>query len=532
MRDRLNATVRDPRVLALLPVLIAAALAYRAALTSDHYSSPTTRLSGAEEWLFSPVANSSPGLIYILAAWMAFRRFPRVFEALGDNGRVVLGAVGVATSLLLLVWSHYTSASDLTTASISLFIVFAGYFLSGQKGGRAMYLPAVFLSALAIPLPSVVIHQIIFPLQLFTAQLTTQILGAFGLPIMQAADLVLTREATFHVIETCSGFRIVQTLLMAAVVYAEIFHRSRRRLLLLVLAAPVVGIAVNIIRVISMVLNPGSQYMPVHTTQGIVMLVVGVLLLVAIDRVLDHLLPDPAVPERSSLPPQLSGMPKPPLPVVRIGLVTAGLLLTAVITFELPPWASERPTQKTVHALPRQFGGWTMQEPPLQIDRRYMGSTQFSQRTYRKYEGPGRETVNLFIGVNHRTDRLVSLFSPKTETLEAGNQIIYRESLAGREDGQAVGEMLIAGANGGRWLVHHWFVGVSSVPTETLRAALALDRSFLRRGDRSMVVRIATRVQPGREGYSQARERVVVFSIELQKQIELLEVEKTSPQKS
>ncbi|MFP6640419.1 MAG: exosortase/archaeosortase family protein [Myxococcota bacterium] len=524
IRDRLNAAVRDSRALALLPILAAAALAYRDALTTGRYGPAALGLTGTEEWLFSPVANSSPGIIYVLAGWMAIRRLPRVFEALGENGRIGLGALGVTASLLLLVWSHYTSAPDLAIASFSILLVSGGFFLAGREGGRAMCLPAVFLAALAIPLPSAVMHQLIFSLQLLTSQLTAGVLSAFGLSIGQSADLLLARETTFQVIETCSGFRMIQTLIMAAVVYAEVFHRSRRRLVLLLLTAPVLGILVNLFRVISLVLSPGSNYVPIHTAQGIVMLILGVLLLVAMDHAFGRLFPDPPVPERSSVRPRVSDSPRARLPRLRIGLLTGGLLLAAGVTFQLTPWTSPPSAERSVHAIPRQFGGWQMEPRLLAADPRYLGSTSFSQRTYRRYRGPREETVDFFIGTNDRSSRFKSLLSPKTETLQAGNQIIKRYPITISPDGREISEMVLSEPNGALWLVRLWYDGVHTFPTETFRAALGLDRGFLRRDSRASVVRIAARIHPLQGGESQARERILAFSGEVREQIELLAI--------
>ena len=102
----------------------------------------------------------------------------------------------------------------------------------------------------------------------------------------------------FQVIESCAGLRSIETLMMSAVVYAEIFGRRGPHALILVVAAPLLGVLVNLIRVLSLVASPFSNIDPVHTLQGIAMIVVGVLLIAFLDFLLDKLLP-PAHSRRS-----------------------------------------------------------------------------------------------------------------------------------------------------------------------------------------------------------------------------------------
>ena len=74
---------------------------------------------------------------------------------------------------------------------------------------------------------------------------------------------------------TCSGLRSMQTLAWASLLHAELMQLDPRRAFLLLAAAPVVAFAVNGLRVITIILNPTSEVIGVHTTQGIVALVIA-----------------------------------------------------------------------------------------------------------------------------------------------------------------------------------------------------------------------------------------------------------------
>jgi exosortase/archaeosortase family protein len=358
-----------------------------------------------------------------------------------------------------------------------------------------MLLPALFMVLLAIPLSPVLVNPLIFPLQLWTAQVTTALLNWGGVIAFQSGDLILTREATFQVIETCSGFRITHTLVMSAIVYAEIFHRSRRRLILLLLASPFVGLLVNLVRVISLVLNPKGDVVPIHTAQGIIMLVAGVLLLALLDRLFQSLWPDPAHPLRSS-----DRMPTTPesglLPRARILWLTGGLLATFLAQWLIPPWSFPPHSENLLDPFPKVVGEWTMQAKPPLLDPMYLGTTGFSSRMLRKYTGPDGHEIELFIGTNDRTGRAPSLISPKTETLRAGFYVVERSPLPSTRHGEEINEIIARDAKGSYWMIHHGYRNVESLPLETTRRFMALERSFLRRSEPARVLRIATPTDP------------------------------------
>ena len=383
-----------------------------------------------------------------------------------------------------------------------------------------MLLPAMFMAALAVPLPAVLINAIIYPMQLFTAEATVTVLNSFGVVSSSSADLILRPVAIFQVIETCSGMRMIEILLMSSVVYAEVMHRSRRRLVYLLLVAPFIGVFVNQFRVLSLVLNPFSDQVPVHTAQGLAMMVVGVLVIALLDSALQRLIPDPPVPVRSFGRQRGGSGPARSLPRWRIALLTGGLVLAAIATFRVVPWVPGPASLPSVHSIPRIVGEWNMETPVLTASSSYLGTTRFSQNTYRRYVGPDGETVDFFIGVNDRVHRFTSVLSRKTETLRAGSRAVERSVVRLPEDGREVSEIVVVDATGSQWLVHHAYDGAAGLWYETLRAALGLDRGFLRRSGRSSVTRFAARVGRGAGDREDVRLRLFEFDRAIRPEID------------
>jgi len=183
--------------------------------------------------------------------------------------------------------------------------------------------PAGFL-ILSIPPPAVLINQVIYPLQLPTATSTLWILDQWGFAVSQQSDLILTPTKLFQVIESCSGLRSMETLTMSALLYGELFYRHRAQVVILFLSVPAISFVANQVRVLSIILNPFSEIASVHTAQGIVVLVGGVLALALLDRILRWVLPEPANPRPRPRVAKSAPLPEKPIAVLIALLLTLG----------------------------------------------------------------------------------------------------------------------------------------------------------------------------------------------------------------
>jgi exosortase len=170
-------------------------------------------------------------------------------------------------------------------------------------------LPAVFL-LLATPVPGVLLNAVLYPIQLATVKTTTWLLNTFWLgPVLSSGDRIFRDGAVFEVIESCSGVRTVETILMAAFLYHDLFFRSRLQSTLIIAMAPLIGLIANQIRVVAIVLNPYSKFAAVHSAQGLVMIVAAVLMLAALDAALTKFLP-PVPRRRRRRTPQVLPLPR------------------------------------------------------------------------------------------------------------------------------------------------------------------------------------------------------------------------------
>lgn len=478
--------------------LLALAVAYRGLVGLD--GRPATSADAMDALLFSP-SGSSPRLIFILAIWFGVRRWARV-RAHFDGATHPIGIVLLLIAAALCTWANFVAVDELLVPSLSLLILGGSALFGGVPALRASVLPAVFLF-LAIPPPIVLLNAILFPMQIFIAQLTETILSRSGVEVYRFTEQLWIDGHVFQVIETCSGLRTIQSLVMAAFVYCEVFHRDRVRLFFLVGLAPVLGMLVNELRVISIALNPLARFATVHTGQGIVMIVVGVLLLSGLDSALGRLLPERPAPKAR----------QPSAPIARSTMgITYGLAILlplALASLALPRWQPKPDTAMGLSYFAGSARGWN-ETSRLQMDRLFLGSVGFDRCLLRDY-WRGEDWVELLICADRRLAGGNRMLSRKLEFPGSG----WRSIDPGHTELAALGipvDFAVAYKTNEKRLVYSWRTATKSLPVEILRGIFALDRGPFARSERALFVRISTHLAVEGLPMQAARARIEAFA--------------------
>lgn len=456
-------------------------------------------LPDAETFLFEPSA-SAPVLVFGALLWLLASRWHRIRTALGAPPRRLTGATALAGAVIVAAWAWAVDVPTLLLPSITLWMLGAALWLGGTPGLRALWLPAVFV-LFAYPTPPAIVNAVIYPLQLAVADVAAWMLRTAGLAVAVEGDRVAFRQVVFQVIESCSGMRGTQTLIMSAVLYVEIFHRTRLRSVLIVGLSPLIGLFVNQLRVLTIMLNPYSHIAAVHTTQGLVMIVLGVLMLAGLDSLLGRVLPEPKPHRRLRLP------PREPLSVARVLPVAVASMALFVASFTWQPWKQPVRRFEPLARFPIEIDGKAADG--LKLDKQFLGTATFSEWVRRSY-GKGEERVEVFLGGDDRRNGGVRLLSPKTAVLESGWAIVER----GRrrlESGREV-DWLVLRSGPRKQLAWHWREGVGPSGAEILRSVLALDRTPLRREERAVAVRLATPLASGAQARDLAEQRLVALA--------------------
>jgi exosortase/archaeosortase family protein len=356
----------------------------------------------------------------------------------------------------------------------------------------------------AIPVPAGIVNLLIWPLQLSTAENAEAFLRLIGYMPERFGEVIVLGGHAFHVVETCSGMRMIETLLMAGSLYSILFYRRPAQVVSILLMAPVFGYCVNLIRVLSIIFNPYAEYASVHTLQGVVMLVVGVLLIAGFDNFLRRLearmAPAPRQRPQEVETHAAVAWPRP------TGVVLL-LLILGLCNVLIPSWRPEPVPEPGALRLPAVLA--ESKPMGLRLDRQFLGSVGVTKWLHREYAFLD-SSVQIQILADDRLDRRGSLISQKTAIPGRGSveRSHDRVQLAG---GANVDRYLFRNRNR-ETLVYHWYEGTSSRVCEIVRNAFVLDRGPTRRDHWALAVRLSTVVTQDGDGVAQADARLRGFA--------------------
>jgi exosortase len=480
-----------------------AALAFHGLVLWDPRSHGLSALVG---WFFE-TSESSPQLVFAIVAGLLLRRRAELRELCGEASPG-LAALCLVPAVAIHLWAQWVDATDLMVVSLGLAALGVGFLFGGRPLARVLAPPLAIL-VFAIPLPGALHNAVVYPYQLTTASIAEAVLRAAGFDVAVHGDVIDIARRQFEVIETCSGLRSAQTLLMLAGAWAAWFRCPWWHTLCLLAAAPLIAFVTNGIRVLVLVIDPSPAIHESHATQGFVMFIVGIVALGLVDRPLLRFGTRLAGARRGT------ALAHGAVAHGRGRVVGAGLALgaMAVATLWLPALRPAAPERPAPPELPRELAGWTVREGP--DPGLFLGNVWFTQRSNLSYER-GEETVAAFLGWDDHQLRIRSLLSDKNAVPGLGWAVEERgpvEVVPGTGPMQRV----VARRFASRSLALHAYRGTTSVLEESLRAAFALDRpgSPFARSDRAGVLRVSTPIGPGPEGLRDAEERLRSLLAEL-----------------
>jgi len=197
------------------------------------------------DWIHMP--DFSHGfLIPIVSFYFVYERRKQLLAlspstAWGGLGLIVLG-------ILLLLLGNL--ATEYFTMRFSILVVLGGIilFLLGKEFYKTLLFPLVFLIFM-IPIPSVLMDGITFPMQLFASKVAAKSLDLIGIPALREGNIILLANTSLEVAEACSGIRSLISLLALSVVFAYFSQNTTLKRVLLVLSTFPIAIIANAARV-------------------------------------------------------------------------------------------------------------------------------------------------------------------------------------------------------------------------------------------------------------------------------------------
>ena len=488
MDDVANSFAGTGRLRVLVPglALALAAFAYRG-LFGDAAGLPAS--GGFEQWFFTPEAGRAL-LPIAIALWMLARRRARL-RALPDRAAPALAGALLAVGVGLFAFATRTGAQALLPLSLAANLLALAAAAKGRAGCGVALLPALIL-LFGSPLPAPLRDGIVWWLQVSSARGAAWLMQAAGAELVQRGVVIHRGDNAFTVIESCSGLRGIEILTLVALATRELCGASGLRSWIAVAAAPLLAYALNLLRIVLVVLftpSASPEAMAAqgwdHTPQGVAVLAAGTALIYLLSHALSGAAGAPGAGQRSAAP---------PAPARRRALWAGALSVIALLAgVSLAP-AHEAPAPAPPPLdLPLERAGWVGEDLPL--DRLFLGQLQPGQvlhRRYRRDEGdlPPR-IVDLLVGYEDGANRASHLFSPKVALpdhdwsfVEERPARIWLLGIDGRLAVAAHGSELALG--------YAWRVRDEGALRETWRASLELDAGPLRREPPRAVVRLLT----------------------------------------
>ena len=100
-----------------------------------------------------------------------------------------------------------------------------------------------------IPIPSILMDRITFPMQLFASKVAANMLYLTGIPVLREGNVMVLTNTSLEVAEACSGIRSLISLLALSVVFAYFSQKETWKRILLVLSTFPIAIIANAARV-------------------------------------------------------------------------------------------------------------------------------------------------------------------------------------------------------------------------------------------------------------------------------------------
>lgn len=185
-------------------------------------------------------------LIPIVSFYFVYERRKQFSVLSPSSNWAGLGLIIFGILLLLLG----NLATEYFTMRFSMLVVFGGIilFLLGNDFFKTLLFPIIFLIFM-IPIPSILMDRITFPMQLFASKVAANTLYLIGIPVLREGNVMLLANTSLEVAEACSGIRSLISLLALSIVFAYLSQKETWKRILLVLSTFPIAIIANAARV-------------------------------------------------------------------------------------------------------------------------------------------------------------------------------------------------------------------------------------------------------------------------------------------
>jgi len=230
-------------------------------------------------------------LIPLVSIYLIYIKRKEIFTEVNYLFAVGIPVVllGIALFLSGLLWGaslDNNNYASLLVFSIFIFINGAFILLYGMQAYRTALFPLLFL-IFTVPIPTAIMDNIIYFLQVGSTEFTNLLFMASGVPFVREGFVFHLPNVSVEVAKQCSGIRSGMAIFIVATLAGYLFLKTYWKMIFLVICAVLIAMFKNGIRIITLSLlgnyvDPQILASSLHREGGTPFFIVALLLLAPI----------------------------------------------------------------------------------------------------------------------------------------------------------------------------------------------------------------------------------------------------------
>lgn len=262
-------------ILSIIPIVAGFALVYYKAI-----------IALIDDWSNDP--NFSHGfLIPFVAAYMVWFKQNEIRLAKSEKTRSGLFIILFG----MLVHIAGSVGAELFLMRISMVITLAGIviYCYGYDVLKVVQVPIAYL-IMMIPIPYILWNKVAFPLQLFSARISAEMIKMMGIPVFREGNILHLANTSLEVVDACSGIRSLTSLLALSGAFAFLARLSTFKKWILFLSAIPIAVLVNVVRLtitgcMAAWISPETAHGFLHDMSGLIIFSTALILVYGVYRI-------------------------------------------------------------------------------------------------------------------------------------------------------------------------------------------------------------------------------------------------------